>query len=260
MMRGIYTAASSMKARNHQMNVISNNLANVNTTGYKKDISIFKSFPEMLIRRINDKVYRFPEGSRDAYPIVGKIGTGVELNEVFNEKSMGNLRNTENKLDLAIRGKKGFFNIMTQDGERYTRSGSFLLNNRRELVTQEGEFVMGKNGKITIDADNFTIDKRGRIYANEGTSLIDQINIVDFRNVRFLKKQGDSFYKTTEESGEAFSIEINIESGFLETSNVNAIEEMVKMIEVQRSYEASQKTVVTHDEMTNKLINSMARV
>lgn len=260
MMRGIYTATTAMKARTHQMNVISNNLANVNTSGYKKDVSIFKSFPEMLIRRVNDKVHRFQEGSRDAYPIVGKIGTGVELNEVFTEKSMGNLKNTQNQLDLAIRGKEGFFSIATSDGIRYTRNGSFLLNDKRELVTQQGDFVLGKNGKIKIDSDDFTIDKRGRVYSDEGSNLVSQIDIVNFRNIRFLKKQGDSLYKTTEESGEAFEIDANIESGFLETSNVNAIEEMVKMIEVQRSYEASQKTVVTHDEMTNKLINSMARV
>ena len=109
MIRGLYTGAAGMVAQMHKMDALSNNLANVNLNGYKKDTSIHKAFPEMLIRRLNDNgLYKFPMGSADIAPIVGKVGTGVEQNEVFTVFTQGALKGTDNPFDLALEGK-GFF-------------------------------------------------------------------------------------------------------------------------------------------------------
>ncbi len=103
MVRGLYTGASGMLSQSIRMDVISNNLANVDKTGFKKDITVFKSFPEMLIRRQNDNgLVKFPLGSYDKMPVVGRLGTGVEVNEVFTDFQQGSLKKTENPFDFAI--------------------------------------------------------------------------------------------------------------------------------------------------------------
>ena len=270
-----------MVARTVEMDVISNNLANVNTIGYKRDETLYKAFPEMLIRRMDDDgVRKIPIGSYDVMPVVGKLGTGVEVNEVYTQKEQGAIRVTDNPLDMGIEGR-GYFVISTDQGERYTRNGSFLINRNNELVTKEGHHVLGKNGIIKIKSNNFVVNSQGEIYINESLNepesrpvqlnengfenarLLDTLRIVDFSFPRYLKKVGSSFFRTTEESGNA-EIIINdpphIKQGSLELSNVNAVREMVKMIEVQRAYEASQKTITSHDGALDKLINQMATV
>ncbi len=282
MMRGIYTGASGMKAQMHRMDALSNNLANVDVIGYKRDTSVSKAFPEMLIRRVNDDgLYKFPFGSAEIAPMVGKLGTGVEYNESFTVFSQGSLKQTENPFDLALDGK-GFFTVQTADGERYTRNGSFLIDKEGTLVTKNGQPVLGREGSITIKKNNFVIDKKGNVYQNssfsgdpqrlvsmeenewENLEYVDTLRVVDFSRDRFLKKQGDSLWRETEESGPpaqaALGSETKVEQGFLESSNVNPVTEMVRMIEVNRIYEANQRVMHTHDSMTNNLLNQVLRV
>jgi len=131
MLRGIYTGANGMVVQDARMDVIANNLANVDQTGFKKDLAIFKSFPDMLIRRINDDGQGVvPAGSYDSMPIVGKLGTGVEVNEVYTQFDQGSLQRTENGFDLALEGR-AFFTVMTERGERYTRRHSGRRKRRR---------------------------------------------------------------------------------------------------------------------------------
>lgn len=287
MIRGIYTGASSMAAKTNQMNVIANNLANVNTTGFRTDVMTFKALPEMIARRVNDDGMRqLPVGSVDIRPVVGRLGTGVESNEVYTQHIQGSLRTTENPFDFAIQGD-GFFVVTTPNGERYTRDGAFAINNNNQLVTKEGHLVLGENGPITIKVNNFNVDKLGRIYVNStlnnplerpvqmteggtiGQEVIDRIRVVRFEHDRYLKKEGSSFFTATEESGVPLNwrdlperygkpLSFSLAQGFLETSNVNPIQEMVRMIEVQRSYEASQKTVTSGDQMLGRLLSIMA--
>ena len=262
-----------------EMDTIANNLANVNTVGYKRDETLYKAFPEMLIRRVNDDGVRtFPLGSYDLRPVVGKLGTGVEVNEIYTQKGQGPLQTTDNPLDLALEGK-GYFAVQTDSGERYTRNGSFLINKDNVLVTKEGHPVLGERGIITLKNNNFIINDQGQIYINdslnnpeerpvqlrengfENARLLDTLKVVDFSFDRYLKKVGSSFFRSTEESGSAQIIKQNrplIKQGMLEMANVNAVREMVKMIEVQRAYEASQKTITSHDGTLDKLINQMA--
>ena len=282
MLRGIYTGASGMVAQMHRMDVLSNNLANVDVTGYKKDMSISKAFPEMLIRRVNDNgVYKFPFGSVETAPVVGKLGTGVEYNELYTVFEQGALKETGNPFDFAIDGE-GFFTVETQNGERYTRNGTFVLGKEGMLLSKEGMPVAGENGPIYIKKNNFVIDSSGRVFQNgalsddpqrlvsveenqwESMELVDTLKIVDFARPRYLKKQGDSLWMDTNESGaaRALSEELRpkIYQGFLEASNVNPVREMVNLIEVNRAYEANQKAIQTHDTLAGRLLTETIRV
>jgi len=278
MIRGLYTGASGMLSQMLQMDVVSNNLANVDKTGYKDDVTVFKSFPEMLIRRVNDDgVRKFPLGSYDKMPIVGSIGTGVEVNEVYTNFKQGGLKQTENPFDLALEGD-GFFVVETDRGIRYTRNGSFLIDKDNFLVTKDGYKILGENGYIKVQNNNFVVNEKGEVVVNQdlynrkvvsntendwaSTSVIERLKIATFRELRELKKEGNSFYYETEFSGTAQQPKImpKIRQGFLEQANVNIVEEMVKMIEVQRAYEANSKSVTSHDNALSKLINDMAKV
>jgi len=278
MLRGIYTGASGMLANDAKMDTIANNLANVDKIAYKKDINIFKAFPEMLIRRINESgLGIIPAGSYDAMPLVGNLGTGVEVNEVFTDFEQGSLQRTENHFDLALEGR-GFFTILTEKGERYIRDGAFTINQDGILMTRNGNPVMGENGIIRVHHNDFIVNERGEIIINGDLSpeprdvvsvnsnnwsnpiVLDKLKLVDFEYIRYIKKEGDSMYRETEYSGPPIPPdELKVIQGFLEKSNVNIVREMVDMIEVQRSYEANQKTVSSHDQTLGKLINEVAR-
>lgn len=279
MIRGIYTGAIGMIAQEARMDVVANNLANADKTAFKRDLTVFKAFPDMIIRRINDDgVGMTPAGSYDSMPFVGKLGTGVEVNEVYTQFEQGSLQRTENHFDLALEGR-GFFTVLTERGERYTRSGAFTINQEGVLVNQSGYPVLGENGIIRVQENNFTINERGEILVNNALSLdprdvvgmannsweepvvIDRLKIVDFENIREIKKEGESLYRETEFSGPPLppAGELKVLQGFLEKSNVNIIREMVDMIEVQRAYEANQKTIATHDQTVGKLINEVVR-
>jgi flagellar basal-body rod protein FlgF len=283
MIRGLYTAASGMQAQQHRLNALSNNLANVDLTGYKKDTSVHKAFPEMMIRRFNDDgVHQFPLGSVDSAPIVGKLGMGVEYNESYTVFDQGAMKETSNPFDIALDGD-GFFTIQTNDGERYTRNGTFILGKEGYLLTKEGYPVLGEEGPIQIKLNNFTIDKKGRIFQNGALSdnpqrlvsmqendwaeseMVDTLKLVKFEGNgnRFLKKQGSSLWTDTVESGAAYMTDIEerptVLQGFLEASNVNTVSEMVNMIEVNRAYEANQKMISTQDSLLGKLINQAAK-
>lgn len=278
MVRGLYTAASGMIAQEHNLDTIANNLANMDLVGYKRDTAVFKSFPELLLRRANDDgVVWFPLGSYDRMPVIGTVGTGVEVNEVFTEFEQGPLRSTENPFDFALEGR-GWFAVETPDGVRYTRNGSFLLDKDSYLVTKDGYYVLGENGRIRIKANNISVNEQGEIVVNldlqpdprrlvsyaendwKAPQVIDRLLIADFRQPRALVKQGNSLWKPTDEALPVFiTRDAKVRQGFLEMSNVNPVREMTRMIEVQRTYEANQRTLQSHDAALGKLINETAR-
>ena len=164
MIRGWYTGASGMNAQQNRLDAISNNLANVDTAGYKRDVTVSKSFSELLIRRMNlDGVYETPFGSADAAPVIGKLGLGVETNENYTDFTQGSFRQTDSNTDIAFSGK-GFFAVQTPAGERYTRDGNFLVGKEGILETKDGYPVLGESGYIYVTDDKFTV--------NEDLSLI----------------------------------------------------------------------------------------
>lgn len=287
MVRGIFTAASGMIAQQHRLDAISNNLANADTIGYKRDVSVHKAFPGLLLRRMSDDgVVQFPYrhdplGSIDNAPVVGRLGMGVEQNEVYTIFEQGAVQETNNPFDTALEGE-GFFVVDTPYGERLTRNGSFTLGPEGMLVTQQGYPVLGDNDQpIELKLNNFVIDEDGRIFANErflddperlvemlenrweDTIEVGRLRIVSADETRYLRKSGENLYRTTDESGEAYDLldeaRPKVIQGFLETANVNPVVEMTQMIEVNRAYEANQKVVQSQDQSTSRLITEIMR-
>ena len=271
-----------MRAQQWRLDSVANNLSNVNTDSYKREQAAFKANPQMLIRRLSDDgVYRHPFGSADRAPIIGMLGTGVELNELYVDFSQGAFKETENAYDVALEGK-GFFVISTPYGDRYTRNGGFYRGKEGFLETKEGYPVLGWNGPIRVQENNFKIDKEGNVWINAEFAddpdamismvhnewgevvLLDTMRIVEFEYERYLKKHGSSLYMDTKESGppvEMTDLELRprVHQGFVEAANVDPVIEMVQMIEVNRSYEANQKVIQTHDQMLGTLITQYAK-
>jgi flagellar basal-body rod protein FlgG len=203
------------------------------------------------------------------------------MNELYTVFEQGGLKETGNPFDLALDGD-GFFAVDTTAGERYTRNGNFVLGKEGLLLTKSGDPVLGRNGYIQIKENNFVIDAQGRVWQNalyandperlvsaqenewESMELVDTLRIVEFERTRYLKKQGDSFWASTFESGIAIDVAENerpkVYQGFLEGSNVNPVREMVNMIEVNRAYEANQRVIQTQDNLAGRLINQAIRV
>jgi flagellar basal-body rod protein FlgG len=279
-----------MQAQQRRLDATANNLANVDVDGYKKDITTFKSFPELLLRRMDDDgVYRIPPfGSADVAPIIGKLGLGVEFNELYTDFQQGAPKESGSDLDMMLNGG-GFFTIETPYGERYSRNGAFQLGKEGFLETKEGFPVLGENGRLHVKENNFSVDADGNVWVNAEYAddpslmvsradntwgeavLLDTLKIVGFENERFLKKMGSNLYMETDGSGSdgkfsgppevlAGNSRPQVLQGFTEASNVNAVVEMVNMIEVNRAYEANQKVIQSGDSMLGTLINQYSRV
>jgi flagellar basal-body rod protein FlgF len=239
--RGLYTSASGMVAQLRAQDVSANNLANVNTPGFKKDIPTFAAFPELFLYRLNDGAPS-PMGTSPPPAPVGTLGTGVFLEEVVTGLGQGNLQETGRELDFALDGE-GFFVVNTPRGRRYTRNGSFKEGPGGELVTGAGYQVVGREGTL--------------VYAGSG-NLVEQLLVVDFPPGTELTKEGDSLY-TASTPGSAVD-QPRIIQGALEQANVNAVTAMVEMIAGIRAYEANQKALQTQDQTLEKAVNEVGRV
>ncbi|PRX35750.1 flagellar basal-body rod protein FlgG [Orenia metallireducens] len=246
MIRGLYTATAGMENALIKNNTISNNLANINTTGYKKQTTIEKSFSNKLLNKIYNNV-----------TTIGKVGTGVGVDRISNDFDEGAFTETENTFDWAIKGD-GFFAVQTPQGIRYTRNGNFTVNNQGQVVTQNGHLVMGEGGilqipsgtKVNIDANNLVVDGR----------VLGRIQIVSFANKSGLIKEGDTLFRRGPEVGGTFRATGEVVQGYLEDSNVNAIQEMVRMIDNSRLYEADQKVIQAHNDTLGKAVNDVGKV
>ncbi len=264
MIRGWYIGSSGMNAQQNRLDAISNNLANVDTTGYKKDTAVSKNFPELLIRRMGDDgVYKTSVGSFDAAPIIGKVGLGVETNELYTDFSQGSYKETSSRTDIAL-STEGFFAVNTPHGERYTRNGNFMIGKEGYLETKEGYPVMGENGPIQVGNTEYIVNEDGMIYFEDSMQEVDRLKIVKFDDERYLKKQGSSLYVDTNVSGPAYIAEggerPQTMQGYVETSNVNVVNEMIQMIEVNRAYEANQKTITTQESFMTTLWTTVSRM
>ena len=199
MWRGLYTAAAGMNTEMVRTDTISNNLANANTSGYKKDNTVDREFEPMLIQRINDysqEVVTSFKGfsiGRQA-PVVGRLGLGSYVREVATDHAQGTFQSTGNKLDLAISGE-GYFAVATPQGVRYTRDGNFRRSATGQLVTSNGQAVLNRTGRpinIPEDVVNINIGAEGMIY--DGNIELEQLQFVQFDGNRAVLKQGDSLY------------------------------------------------------------------
>lgn len=199
---------------------------------------------------------------RPGFDVIGTLNSGLGLNRVQTYFTQGSPEETNNTLDIAIDGQ-GFFKVATPLGEMYTRNGNFTLNDNGEIVTKEGYFLLGELGSIILDEEfslqNFQIAEDGAIILNG--EFIDQIDIVNISNLKDLRKYGEGFYQFAEGSEiQAQDFRGKVLQGFLETSNINPIDEMVDMITSLRLYESNQKVVQAYDEILQKAVNDIGRV
>lgn len=262
MIRGLYISASSAVAETKRIDVIANNIANVNTAGYKKDVMITENFPEILISKINGRLAGSAPVDRlkVSTPLntLGNLSYGIRSSEVKTNFEQGQLQPTESRFDLAFRGK-GFFSVETPEGERYTRSGDFTKDSEGYLVTKEGYKVLGEAGYIKLDGSDMIVNEKGEVYSN--SKLVDKLKLVDFNDYEVLRKEGNGLSRIGEGTeAEPVATAGMIQQGFLESSNVNSVKEMVELLTMMRTYEANQKIIKIHDELIGKAVNEIARV
>lgn len=262
MIRSLWTAATGMKGQQLNIDTISNNLANVNTTSYKTQRLEFKDLLYETIKKSN-----LTDGQ--GKPVNLEVGHGVMASATTRDFMTGSVVETQNSLDLAIDGV-GFFAIEMPDGElMYTRDGSFKLSvedDERTITTSEGYFVTDEDGnRIVIEEEmsDLTIDELGYITVKDRDDQIvelGRLRIVKFLNPEGLLSNGRNLYSISDASGEAIDVaddemEGRIMQGYLEMSNVQVVEEMIKMITAQRAYETSSKTIQASDEMLQQANN-----
>ncbi|MDR1472667.1 MAG: flagellar hook-basal body protein [Synergistaceae bacterium] len=270
MFRGIYTGMSAMLVQERMLDVVGNNLANVDTAGFRGRVAVNKSFPEVLMDRVErytivDEAVNEELGDRKFFPYVrGRTTIGsMALANVLNETAMstgpGNVQITENPLDAMINGE-GFFVVEDGSGNTfYTRAGNFQKGPGGELMTHEGEFVMGDGGRVELgEATRFFISGNGQIFADN--ALVGQLQVAVFENPTYLRQTGKSLLSETPESGTPQPEEApSIVGGAIERSNVQVVLEMVRMIEANRAYEAAGRAVTIQDELSGRLYTSVAR-
>lgn len=259
MLRGLWTAATGMVTQQTNIDVIANNLANVNTAGFKKSRA---NFEDLIYQTFKHPGTLTTQGTE--VPTGIQIGHGAKTTSVQKIFTEGNFKHTGNNLDLAIEGR-GFFKITMPDGtEAYTRDGSFKLNSTGEIVTADG-YKLSPSIVIPTDTTNITISEDGTVsvlQAGQTTmTQVGNITLTTFVNPSGLKSIGKNLFKETGASGTANEVTPGqdgsgtISQGFLEMSNVSVVEEMVDMITGQRAYEVNAKTVQTADSMLATAIN-----
>ena len=255
MIRSLYTAVSGMIATENQQANVVNNMTNANTTGYKKDSLITKSFDEVLLQnqqKVGKNLYTTKK--------LGKMSFGVAMDEVNTNFEQGDLKETGKKSDFGINGN-GFFAIQTSDGVKYTRAGQFKLNNQGYLVNTSGHQVLGRNNAtgalepIYVGGSEYVLDSENNLVINGQAA--QKLAIADFADYTQLKKVGDNYYTTTENPT---YINPDIKQGFLESSNVNILNEMVDMISVMRNFETNQKFVTYIDNTLEMAANKVGKV
>lgn len=257
MLRGLYTGWTGMVNEQKRLDVISNNMANADTVGYKDDRVTSQAFDQVLAIKVRDGSQAYHNEA------IGHLSLGVKIGEVYTDYSQGSVRQTGGQLDVAISGT-GFFTVNVTDGNgaaqtRYTRNGQFTLTKEGLLVDMDGNPIQGESGDIYIntDAKTISISPQGVITADG--QYVDKLKIVDFENYDYLKKHGDTMYEAVDGAAEK---EANAEllQGYTEQSNVNVVKEMVDMITITRAYEANQKVIRSYDSMLNQAVNNVGKV
>jgi len=260
MLRGLWSAASGMAAQKLMINVIANNLANVNTVGFKKSRS---DFQDLMYQNISQAGSITSGGSQ--IPTGIHIGMGTMPIGVQKMFMQGDFKETKNELELAIEGK-GFFKVLSNEEERYTRAGNFKLDSEGNICTPNGDKLQPEM-TVPTDTVSINIDKTGTVTIfdpqGRGTSL-GVIELYTFANPAGLFSLGRNLYRLTDASGEAISGTPGSEGvgtivqGFIEMSNVDVVEEMVSMIMAQRAYEINSKAIQTADNML-QIANNIKR-
>lgn len=257
MLRALSTAKTGLEAQQAQLDVTSNNLANVSTNGFKRSNAVFQ---DLLYQ--NERQPGAMSSAQTNLPSGLQMGTGVRVMATERLHTQGGLEQTGNSKDLAINGN-GFFAVQMPDGNTaYTRDGAFQVDQNGQLVTSLG-YPVDPTITIPADATSFTVAKDGTVSVtqagNSAAQQVGQIQLSMFINPTGLQSMGDNLYMETDASGTRNDSQPgtngagSLYQGYVEKSNVNVVQEMVNMIETQRSYEINSKAVSTADQMLGKL-------
>ncbi len=257
MIRSLFIAKTGLDAQQTQMDVISNNLANVSTNGFKRSRAVFEDLLYQNIRQPGAQ-----SSQQTQLPSGMQLGTGVKPVATERIFSQGNLTQTSNNTDVAINGS-GFFQVLTPGGQMaYTRDGSFQMNNVGQLVTASG-YLIQPAMTIPSNAQSVTVGKDGVVSVTLPNSAavtnVGTLQLTTFMNPAGLTALGENLYSETAASGNPITGAPGtngtgtLQQGYVETSNVNVVEELVNMIQTQRAYEINSKAVTTSDQMLQKL-------
>ena len=257
MIRSLWIAKTGLEAQQTQMDVISNNLANVSTNGFKRSRAVFEDLLYQNLRQPGAQ-----SSQQTQIPSGLQIGTGVRPVATERIHTQGNLQQTNNSLDVAIQGA-GFFQVLMPDGTTaYTRDGSFQTDNQGQIVTSNG-FVVQPAITIPANATSVTIGQDGVVTVTQPGSAapvqVGSMQLATFINPAGLESMGQNLYLETASSGTP-STNVpgtngtgSVSQGYVETSNVNVVEELVNMIQTQRAYEINSKAITVSDQMLQKL-------
>ena len=242
----VYQAAAGALLQQMRLDVLSNNLANVNTSGFKADKPVFR------MDTGDEKNNTTPT------TVPGRLSPYAPPLEAVTDYSAAPLVKTGNPLDAAIIGK-GFFQVQAPEGERFTRSGHFMVNEDGVLSTAEGWPVMGQSAEINIEGSRVEISDQGEVMVDG--ELVDTLRVVDFGDTSKLHKVGDTFFSADPGSdGQTLDDSFEIAQGFVEGSNVDAVRTMTEMIETIRVFEAYQKIIRSADDTTAKTVSEVGRI
>lgn len=278
MSKGLWPAVSGAVARGHQVEVIANNLANVNTNGFKKDDVSFREYlaQKEKTEGLTEDVPRLPIRDKDLYRLEGRDQSFVVVNGTHSIHKTGGLKNTDNPLDVALDGP-GFFEISTPQGIRYTRAGSFKLSPEGRIETSDGYPVLGTQvatgepvrtlaseaaGRFINIADRegqLQINEQGEVYMGE--EKVADLSIVEFENTKSLQKSGQLNFENKNQTLLPKRAErTRALQGMIEASNVNPVEEISNLIRANRMFEQDLKAMKTVNEMMQKEVNEVGKL
>lgn len=257
MVRGLYTGWKGMENEQKRLDIISNNLANSSTVGFKSEGVTNQSFDDVLTIKVRDA------SNTNNNSLLGKMTPGVKIGEIYTDYTQGSLRESSGTYDLAIEGT-GFFavNVVDKAGNestKYTRAGQFLMDKEGYIVDVNGNKLLSESGylQLPVETGSVAVDLNGNVYADN--QLVDKVKLVDFEDYNYLKKFGDTMYGTVDGAIEKDAAGA-VRQGYTEQSNVNVVSEMVDLIAITRAYEANQKIIQTMDTTLELAVSSVGKV
>lgn len=258
MIRGLYISTAGMDVQQAKVESVSNNLANASTPGYKKEDILFKSFPEMLLIQQGGPQLKRGSQAAGAARKIGAMGTGALVAGISTDYTPGAVQETGNPTDVMIKGP-GFFAVGApaggdSGGVRYTRNGAFKVDGDGYLTASGGYRVLGDAGFIRVNGDEFKVAPDGTIEA--GGAGVDRLRLVEFDDAGALRKEGGGIFVDDRGAGRQAEA-TTVSQGFLERANVNAVDEMVGLVSMMRTYEANQRLILSHDELLAKAVNQV---
>lgn len=274
-MKELWVPLSGALAQQRKVETIANNVANANTTAFKRDQLAFKEYLTAQQKGVDIDLPNKEWAPEDFYRSYGAENSMVEVTGSYTNFEQGQIRPTNNPLDLAINGK-GFIEVLTPNGIRFTRNGALTVNNQGELTTKDGYPILSKQEipkeineralaslpkpderVIKLIESPLSINHQGQIYQND--QIVSEISIVEFKDTDGLMKEGKSLFINNDITNLKQPEESRVLQGSLETSNVNAIKEMSELIKAHRNFESMQKVIKTYDSMASKAYNEIGK-